>query len=133
MTLFQNDLQFLLKKYNIDRSTSNSIIGLLEENNNKTVDTQNLCIAKTKNGGQCSRKKKNTEYCGIHQQRFKSNLNEPVEKNNYIETWIDEELGPDYLIDSNNYVYTYNIQSPIIIGIKCPNGKIKPFNLIGKK
>lgn len=130
MSVFQNDLQYLLKKYNIDKTTSNSIIGLLEENNKTT--REDLCIAKTKRGCQCSRKKKNSDYCGIHQYRFKSNLNEPLEKNNYIETWIDEDLGPDYLIDSNNYVYTYNIQSPIIIGIKCPNGKIKPFNLIGK-
>lgn len=133
MSFLHNDLQLLLKKYNIDKKTTNSIIGLLKENNKKSIDTNNLCIAKKKNGLQCSRKKKNTEYCGIHQYRFKKNLNEPFEKTQYIETWIDEDLGPEYLIDNNNYVYTNNIKSPIIIGIKCPNGKIKPFNLIEKK
>ena len=31
-----------------------------------------------------------------------------------------------------NNPYTYNVQSPIIIGIKCQDGSIKPFNLIEK-
>ena len=43
-------------------------------------------------------------------------------------TWKESFNGKEYLVDSNNIVYTTNINSPIIIGKKISNGNLELIN-----
>lgn len=95
----------------------------LDELVNKYLDkkemSENQCIAKMKKGTQCHRKKrKNCDFCSFHYKSLPFGTIYQTDKEKYIETWIDEDLGEDYLIDSNDIVYTNNPNSPKIIGKK---------------
>lgn len=77
------------------------------------------CIAKMKKGTQCNRKKrKNCNFCSFHYKSLPFGTISQSNKDKYIETWIDEDLGEEYLIDNNDIVYTNNPKSPIMIGKK---------------
>lgn len=126
----REELIKLLQQNNIYNYTLTQHIIDLFKNKEKKIHKvcENRCLALTNNGIQCTRQQKYNNYCGIHQN--KSNyIQYKNQENDYIETWVDEDLGPEYLIDSNNYVYTYSTSSPIIVGIKNKDGTIKPFNI----
>ena len=68
------------------------------------------CIAKRANGEQCTRRKKDDNcYCGTHIKGTPHGIldNETVVPNNItkIEVWVQEIMGINYYIDSNNNVY----------------------------
>lgn len=92
--------------------------------NELLLDDKYRCIAKMKKGNQCQRKKrKNCDFCSFHYKSLPfGTIHQTKENkellNKYIETWIDEDLGDEYLIDKNNIVYTNNPKSPIIVGKK---------------
>lgn len=127
--MFNIFIDKLSNKYNINsedlRKDLIPMFDYLKKKKNKHhIENINRCEAITRKGCQCSRKKlKNNNYCGIHMYSFVNTNDE------YLETWIDDELGSKYLIDSNNYVYTNNEKSPVIIGVKTSDGKINQFSL----
>ncbi len=89
-----------------------------------------ICIAKKSDGLQCTRKKKdNIQYCGKHSNNQRYGTIE-LEDNNiddndkYIMTWTEQIDGVNYLIDSNNIVYSSNIDNPEILGKKSKDGKL---------
>ena len=126
--MFKIFIDKLSHKYNIKsedlRKDLMPMFDYLKKNKKYQIDSVNRCEAITRKGCRCSRrKKKNDNYCGIHMDSFVNNNDE------YLETWIDDDLGSKYLIDSNNYVYTNNEKSPVIIGVKTSDGKINQFSL----
>ena len=87
---------------------------------------------------ECTRRRKdNLEFCGKHTNNKKygriddySNIIDKLaEDDNYIMTWIEEFNGKEYLVDSNNIVYTKDVSSPIIIGKKLTNGTMESLNI----
>lgn len=49
------------------------------------------------------------------------------QKDEYIETEEYEYEGVKYLVDTNNNVYTYNIEEPMLVGEKLVDGTVKKF------
>lgn len=105
----------------------------------KILPKEECCLGRKQFGEQCTRRKKpGSDFCGSHSKnlpygmieddkqflcktkgkrgRKKKNLLEGNE--DYIPTWIDEELGDLYLVDKDNIVYLNNEESPKIIGKK---------------
>ena len=97
------------------------------------------CKGRKMDGSQCSRRcKLGKDFCGSHLRnltygsindgqiftvkekgkrgRKKKNIDTP--NSNFIETWIDKDIGKGYLIDKNNLVYKNNPEYPELIGIK---------------
>lgn len=112
------------------------------------------CLGRKQCGEQCTRKRKNNqEFCGSHQKglpygRIDDGIDyKPKEKgkrgrkkknpsledlsynNDYVATWKDPELGDQYLIDSDNIVYTNNPENPRIVGRKNEKGQIEDFDI----
>lgn len=90
---------------------------------NKQLEKTELCMAKKADGCQCTRRRKDgNEYCGKHMGNLKFGRIDDEEKyaNNdqYIKTMHEKIGGNDYLVDSNNIVYTFDKTNPTIIGIK---------------
>ncbi len=89
-----------------------------------------ICIAKKSDGLQCTRKKKDdTQYCGKHSSNQRYGTIELDDNNiddcdKYIMTWTEQIDGINYLIDSNNIVYSSNIDNPEILGKKSKEGKL---------
>ena len=124
----KNILCQISAKYNINKEellseyinndilkTTHSIKKKKKKNANESV---NLCMARKQDGNQCTRRKKDLgEYCGKHINNRKygriddhSNIVDKLaEDDNYIMTWIESFDGKEYLVDSNNIVYTTNI------------------------
>ncbi len=98
------------------------------------------CKGRKMDGCQCSRRCKiNSNYCGSHQKNLpygyindgtvmqikekgkrgrKKKGDIDIKSNNFIETWVDFQLGNKYLIDKHNLVYKNDLEYPELIGIK---------------
>jgi hypothetical protein len=129
----------LLNKYlpNIQINQENTKI----KRKRKKISTELCCIGRKQFGEQCTRRKKDgSEFCGSHMKslpygrigdekeflckipgggkRGRKKKKELYNEDEYIETWVDTELGNNYLIDKYNTVYTNDINNPEIIGKK---------------
>ena len=95
---------------------------------NRILDKNELCMAKKADGHQCTRRRKDgKEYCGKHLNNLKFGRIDDDDKYNdtskYIKTTHEKIDGIDYLVDSNNVVYSFDKNNPTIIGSKV-NGKL---------
>lgn len=61
----------------------------------------------------------------IQRQTIKRRGRKKKPKENFIETETYKFNDKTYLVDSNNNVYTYNVNNPVLIGEKLINGNIK--------
>lgn len=143
-------LSDISQKYNINKDElfSNYLNSDLLKNNNictvkkkkkKIISncSQTLCMARKQDGNQCTRRRKDSiEFCGKHLNNRKygriddhSNiLDKLAEDDNYIMTWIEVFQGKEYLVDSNNIIYTKDVTSPMIIGKKVTEGIMESIN-----
>ena len=95
-----------------------------------------ICMARKQDGNQCTRRKKDGDYCGKHKSNQKfgriDDYNNLVDKlsqdDNYIMTWIEKFNNKEYLVDSNDVVYTNNLNNPEIIGKKISDNNIEFLN-----
>lgn len=127
-------------EYNIDKD---ELFGKYIQNNNcslpskpylkKNKNISTICIARKQDGNQCTRRKKGlSDYCGKHIKNNKcgrvddhSNIVDKLANDdNYIMTWVETINGIDYLVDSDNIIYTNDVNSPIIVGKKNTDGNI---------
>ena len=95
---------------------------------NRILDKNELCMAKKADGHQCTRRRKDgKEYCGKHMNNLKFGRIDDDDKYNdtskYIKTTQEKIDGVDYLVDSNNVVYSFDKNNPTIIGSKV-DGKL---------
>ena len=95
---------------------------------NRILGKDELCMAKKADGHQCTRRRKdNHEFCGKHLNNLKFGRIDDDEKykdtSKYIKTIHEKINGTDYLVDSNNVVYSFNKNNPTIIGSKI-DGKL---------
>lgn len=115
--------------YNIDKNELYKYLENKKKNNDIPNSCNNLCMARKQDGNQCTRKKKYNDYCGKHVNNQKhgriddcDNLVEDLSQDeNYIMVWKENYENKEYLIDSNNIVYTNNVDNPQIIGKKINN------------
>ena len=117
----------------------------------KVVPKDQCCLGRKQFGEQCTRRKKpGSEFCGSHMKSLpygriddeqnylckvkgkrgrKKKKNTLEDDSEYIQTWVDKELGDAYLIDKHNTVYSNDPKSPKIIGKKnTDTGKIDQIN-----
>lgn len=98
-----------------------------------TIPLSERCCAKRADGEQCTRKKKDQQYCGTHMKGIPhgtvymhSQVNNSVMKK---EVWVEEIMGIMYYLDNENNVYKpedilNNVNNPQIISKwKMENGK----------
>lgn len=121
----QIGLEELYKKYSINDLVfeESAPTKKKKRKKNKQLDQSELCMAKKADGCQCTRRRKDSnEYCGKHMGNLKFGRIDDEEKyennDNYIKTMHEKIGGNDYLVDSNNIVYTFDKQNPTIVGIK---------------
>ena len=118
----------------------------------KSIPKEHCCLGRKQFGEQCTRRKKSgSDFCGSHMKslpygriddnkdhlckvkgkrgRKKKNTNVLEDNSEYIQTWVDKDLGDAYLIDKYNTVYTNDPDSPKIMGKKNINtNKIEDIN-----
>ena len=146
LTLFNDKIKNILdsisKEYNIDKvdlykkHINGYEKGKIKISNTECHNNNNICMARKQDGNQCTRKKKNGDFCGKHEKNQKygriDDYNNLVEKlsqdDNYIMVWTEIINEKEYLVDSNNIVYTKNLNSPEIIGKKNSNNLIEFIN-----
>ena len=128
----------LLSKYSPKLNSIQEITKIKRKR--KSIPKEQCCLGRKQFGEQCTRRKKpGSEFCGSHMKslpygriddqkehlckvkgkRGRKKKKVSIEENEeYIQTWIDKDLGDKYLIDKYNTVYTNNPESPKIIGKK---------------
>lgn len=126
------DKNKLLTKYVGNTSLNN--ISIKKKKKKNKLEPECLCMARKQDGNQCTRRRKdNFEYCGKHikNRRFgridehSNNIDKLAENDNYIMTWVEMFEGDEYLVDSNNVVYSRDITSPKIVGKKIGDGVLE--------
>ena len=123
------DKNVLLRKYIKDDN--------LQKSKQKQTDSIYKCMARKQDGNQCSRRKKGvSDYCGKHMKnpkfgRIDDNadiVNKLAEDDNYIMTQLETIDGSEYLVDSNNIIFTNDVNSPMIVGKKLGDN-VEIFNI----
>ncbi len=155
----QKIIELITSKYNLNDERDSIFNLISEHLNNinikfkkkkNHINQDERCQGRKMDGTQCSRRcKEGKDLCGSHLKnltygrinddkifpvkekgkrgRKKKNVSDP--NSNFIETWIDKDLGKSYLVDKNNLVYKNNPEYPELIGIKI-NKSIKIINEI---
>lgn len=119
MDLSEVESNIITKFSNLSKNGRQKIMKLIhkeyeKENNREIID--NICCATRSDGTQCSRKKKNGDYCGTHSKLSDNNsnnaLSDPLEKSNKSlttrkEIWTHEFNGIIQYIDADFNVYKH--------------------------
>ena len=131
------NLSELTNKYQEDISKISVKLGI-KKRNRRVLPPELQCLGRKSGGGQCTRSRKpGKDYCLSHLKNLKygSILDENVEikskgkrgrkkkvfnfdDGEYIATRSEIINGTEYLVDKDNYVYTYDIEKPVFMGIK---------------
>ena len=129
--------QDILQKYDKDISKIGVEIGI-KKRNRRILPDEIRCMGRKIDGKQCTRSKRaDSEFCLSHIKRLphgridddtyqakvkgkRGRKKKICNFNNdeYIATRLEIINGTQYLVDSNNNVYSYNIESPTFIGLK---------------
>ena len=132
LTIYNEKIKTILdtisKDYNINNiELYNKFLKKKPKNKLKNIQLdKHICMARKQDGNQCTRKKKFGDFCGKHEtnQKFgriddyNNLINKLSHDDNYIMTWIEIINNKEYLVDSNDIVYTNNLNNPQIIGKK---------------
>uniref|UniRef100_A0A6C0B5U8 Uncharacterized protein n=1 Tax=viral metagenome TaxID=1070528 RepID=A0A6C0B5U8_9ZZZZ len=109
------------------------------------VHPKKQCMAKKADGNQCTRRRKvkdvdgtiispAIEYCGKHIKSIKYGRIDDEERfkdtDKYIKTRRENIEGEYYLVDSENRVYSYNKEHPLLLGKKIGDKLIMLADLI---
>ena len=138
------DYNKLVKKYCVAPPNT-----LFKKKNIKNVIDKNIqCMAKKADGKQCTRRRRikdnegniispSVDYCGKHLKCIKFGRIDDEEKfknsGNYIKTRRENIDGEYYLVDpTNNAVFTYNKNNPILVGNKINNKLVLVKELVSK-
>lgn len=135
----QLDIDMVSKKYNMDVTKIGIKLGV-KKRNRRVLPTHLQCMGRKLDGKQCTRgRKDNSEYCKSHMNKLpygriddEFKLKEPLKRGRkrkssskeveYVFTHIEVINGENYLVDTNNLVYSFDINNPVFLGIKTDNG-----------
>lgn len=136
---YQLDIDTVSKKYNMDVTKIGIKLGV-KKRNRRVLPTHLQCMGRKLDGKQCTRgRKDNSEYCKSHMNKLpygriddEFKLKEPLKRGRkrkssskeveYVFTHIEVINGENYLVDTNNLVYSFDINNPVFLGIKTDNG-----------
>lgn len=127
----------VLEKYNIDILNIGAKFGV-KKRNRRILPYNKQCMGRKLDSKQCTRgRKDNTEFCKSHlnklpfgriddvdfcakepSKRGRKRKNNILNCNKYIVTHIEDIEGSNYLVDDNNFVYSFDVNNPIFLGIK---------------
>ena len=127
----------LISKYSPDISKIGLKLGI-KKRNRRTLPKEVQCMGRKLDGLQCTRSRRNnSDYCLSHIKRLpygriddetfqfkekgKRGRKKKVMKfdeGEYIATRSEIINGTEYLVDKDNYVYTYDVENPVFMGIK---------------
>mgnify|MGYP001330335647 CR=1 FL=1 len=109
----------------------------IKKRNKRKLNKNEQCMGRKIDGKQCTRgRRPNCEFCKSHENKLAhGRIDEPYQnkesikrgrkkKNkviDYVSTSLEIIDGKHYLVDDNNYVFSYNINNPEFIGIKRNN------------
>ena len=125
----------VLEDYSLKISKLGTKYGIKQRNRRK-LNPENTCMGRKGDGKQCTRGRRiGSEYCKSHENNLpEGRIDEPYTKksknrgrkktnkaNEYINTKLELIDNVQYLVDENNYIYTYNMNNPEFIGIKINN------------
>jgi hypothetical protein len=146
---FNDVLQKICQKYNINydnvmEENTEMLAKLgykygIKHRNRKKLDPEKTCMGRKGDGKQCTRgRRTGSNFCKSHENNLpQGSIDQPYIKkepknrgrrrlnksNDCIETFIHKIDGINYLVDKNNYVYSYNMTDPEFLGVKV-NDKI---------
>jgi len=126
----------ILEKYSNDISKIGSKFGV-KKRNRRVLPFEFQCMGRKLDGKQCTRgKRDNSDYCKSHENKLPyGRIDEPFKLkeskvrgrkkkdklNDFVATHVEIIDGMNYLVDDNNFVYTFNINNPEFLGIKQNN------------
>jgi len=135
---YDNNLNsdMILEKYANDISKIGSKFGF-KKRNRRVLPFEFQCMGRKLDGKQCTRgKRDHSDYCKSHENKLPyGRIDEPFKfketkvrgrkkkdkLNDFIATHVEVIDGKNYLVDENNFVYTFNINNPEFLGIKQNN------------
>ncbi len=135
------DYDDVISKYSLDISKLGLKFGIKKRNKRK-LDHNEQCMGRKIDGKQCTRgRRPHSEFCKSHQNKLPhGRIDEPYKNKecikrgrkkkdkviDYVSTSLEIINGEHYLVDDNNYVYSYNINNPEFLGVK-RNNTIEPY------
>ena len=134
---YKLDSNDVLQKYNIDILNIGAKFGV-KKRNRRILPSDKQCMGRKLDGKQCTRgRKDNSEFCKSHLnklpfgriddddyfvkeplKRGRKCKNNVLNRNKYIITHIEEIDGNNYLVDDNNFVYSFDVNNPLFLGVK---------------
>ena len=128
--------KMIIEKYSNDISKIGTKFGI-KKRNRRVLPFDFQCMGRKLDGKQCTRgKRDNSDYCKSHENKLPyGRIDEPFKLKeskvrgrkkkdkltDFIATHVEVIDGKNYLIDDNNFVYTFNINKPEFLGIKQNN------------
>ena len=134
----ENNLDFkdISDKYSEDITKIGTKFGV-KKRNRRVLPAEFQCMGRKLDSKQCTRgKRDNSDYCKSHENKLPfGRIDEPFKgkevknrgrkkrdkHNDFIATHVEIIEGKNYLVDDNNFVYTFNINNPEFMGIKQNN------------
>ena len=137
------DKQTILSNYSDDISKIGVKMGI-KRRNRRSLPNELQCVGRKIDGQQCTRSKRTgSDFCLSHIKRLpQGRIDDPdyqekekgkrgrkkkatdYNSDEYIATHLEIIDGVQYLIDNELNVYTYNIESPELIGTKGDEGQL---------
>ena len=161
VTSLQNTHNIIIPKDFIDKQTISIIPNIIKEYTGnlkkrckKVINLDMICIGRKLDNKQCTRKKHNdSDFCKSHFIKLSNGrIDQPTQvnlrnkrgrkrkvefdprqyDNEYITLWEDIINGEKVLVDSNNNIYTYDLQTPQYIGKKDIFNKLDITKILNK-
>jgi len=129
----------VIEKYKIDLLNIGAKFGV-KKRNRRVLPSNKQCMGRKLDGKQCTRGRKGTtEYCKSHlnklpfgriddeysakepSKRGRKRKNNVLSCNKYIVTHMEQLDGNNYLVDDNNFVYSFDVNNPEFLGVKDNN------------
>ena len=126
----------VLNDYSLKISKLGTKYGIKQRNRRK-LNPDNTCMGRKGDGKQCTRgRRTGSDYCKSHENKLPyGRIDQPFKLkeskvrgrkkkdklNDFIATHVEILDGKNYLVDNNNFVYTFNINKPEFLGIKQNN------------
>jgi len=126
------DYNYISEKYSDDITKIGSKFGV-KKRNRRILPDEFQCMGRKLDSKQCTRgKRENSDYCKSHENKLPfGRIDEPFKgkesknrgrkkgdkQNDFIATHVEIIDGKNYLVDDNNFVYTFNMNTPEFLGI----------------
>ena len=130
------ELKIKYKQRNIDILNIGAKFGV-KKRNRRILPSDKQCMGRKLDGRQCTRGRNgDSEFCKSHQnklplgriddeysakepsKRGRKRKNNVLSCNKYIVTHMEQLDGNNYLVDDNNFVYSFDVNNPEFLGIK---------------